>query len=121
MSRDLHCQRVGDSSAGAPAVLHPARQRQRNPHRMPVGQELDVHGIRVARGDGQHQRLIQAVHLFSRPAFGDAEILVHGDLSIYTKSAASINEVVLSVLRSWLLASVDRLSSWLQATMNAWG
>ena len=43
-----------------------------------AGQELDVHGVGVAGGDGHHQRLVQAVQLLAGPAFGGAEVAIHG-------------------------------------------
>src|ERR1019366_3078847 len=64
MACDFLRQGVCDRPPGAVLVLDPGRVWQGNPYRASVDQELDVHRISVASGDGHYQRLVEAVHFF---------------------------------------------------------
>src|SRR5208282_5919068 len=80
VASDFLRQGVGDQPPGALLVLDPGRVRQGDPDRTSVDQELDVHRISVASGDGHHQSLVKAVHFFFRPAVGGGEVSEHKKL-----------------------------------------
>jgi len=77
MASDLDRQRVGDNVSCQALVLSPRRMGQRDPHRTPVDQELDVHRIGMAGCNRQHDALIDAADRASGPALDGTEILVH--------------------------------------------
>src|ERR1019366_6756032 len=80
MAGDFLRQGIGDQPSGAVLVLDPGRVRQGDPDGTPVDQELDVHRIGVAGGDGHHQGLVKAVYLFLGPAVGGGEVSEHKEL-----------------------------------------
>jgi hypothetical protein len=51
--------------------------RQGDPNGFSIDEKLDVNGIRVARGDGNDQRLVNAMNLFLSPAVGCDEVSKH--------------------------------------------
>src|SRR6202035_6056359 len=71
-------QRISDELAGALLVLHPGRMRQRHPDSSSVNQKLYVDSIGVPCGNGDDQRLIDAMNWLLGPAVGGGEILKHG-------------------------------------------
>src|SRR5271157_5743334 len=80
MAGDFLRQRIGDQLPGALLVFDPGRVWQGNPDWAPVDQELDVHRIGVAGGDGHYQGLVEAVHLLLGPAVGGGEVSEHKKL-----------------------------------------
>src|SRR6202521_241343 len=77
MTGDFDRQGIGDQLSGAVLVFNPGRVRKSNPDRVPVDQELDVHRIGMAGGDGYYQGLGEAVYLFLGPAVGGGEVGEH--------------------------------------------
>lgn len=77
MPGDLDGERIGNHLPGAILILHPCRMGENDPDRTPIRQKLDVNRIGVARGNGNDQRLINAVDLFLAPAVESVEIVVH--------------------------------------------
>src|SRR3954468_5666902 len=72
MSGNLHRQRIADGVSGAFFEGDPRGMRQRDPHRPPAYQELDINRVRVTRRDGNDDRLKLAVHLLPGPAVADS-------------------------------------------------
>lgn len=87
MTRNLDGHGVGKHLTCSLIVFAPGDMRQRNPHRMTIRQKLDVHGIRVPRGNGHDQRLIEAVDCFAGAKVGNVEVLVHTEASTISCSA----------------------------------
>src|SRR6266404_9004300 len=77
MAGDFLCQGIGDQLAGAVLVLNPSRVRKGDPDWAPVDQELDVHRIGVAGGDGYDQGLVEAMYLILGPEDGGGEVSEH--------------------------------------------
>jgi hypothetical protein len=78
MAGDFDGERIGDHLASLILVFDPGGMRQRDPDGAAVDQEFYVDGIGVAGGDGDDQRLINAVHILVGPAVGGVEVLIHG-------------------------------------------
>src|SRR6266568_2602678 len=77
MPGNLYGEKIGDSFPGAPLVFVPCGQRQRDPDRPAIHEELNIHRIGMASGNGNDQRLIQAVNLLLGPAVEGVEIAIH--------------------------------------------
>jgi hypothetical protein len=80
MTRDFLRQGIGDQLSGAVLLFDPGRVWQGDPDRATIDQELDVHRIGVACGDGYYQGLVEAVHLFLGPPVGGDEVGKHEKL-----------------------------------------
>src|ERR1700686_1031323 len=95
MAGDFLRQRIGDQLSGAVLLFNPGRVRQGDPDRATVNQELDVHCIGVAGGDGYDQGLVEAVYLFLGPAVGGGEVSEHKKIktriSVKTGTFANIS------------------------------
>jgi hypothetical protein len=78
MPSNFHGERIRNGFAGALLVLHPGGVGQRHPDGSSVDQKLDIDGIGVPRGDGDDERLVDAVNLLLRPTIGGGEISKHG-------------------------------------------
>src|SRR5258708_7239124 len=74
---DLNGQRICNHASSALVVFHPGWVRQRNPYWTAADQELDVYSIRMARGHGDYQGLVNAVQPLTRPAVGSVKVLKH--------------------------------------------
>ena len=77
MASDFDGESVSEHLAGAIVVFHPGGKRKRDPDRMTVGEEFQIDGIGVARGDGNDERLVDAMDFLFRPAIEGLEVLVH--------------------------------------------
>src|SRR5712692_3473227 len=77
MAGDFLRQGVGDQPPGAVLVFDPGRVRQGDPDGTSVDQELDVHRIGMAGGDGHYQGLVETVYLLLGPAVGGGEVSEH--------------------------------------------
>jgi len=84
VSGNCNCQRVGDRLPGSFFVFLPCWQRQRNPDGPAIHQEFDVRSIGMSRGNGNDQRLIQAVHFFLSPAIMGVKVAIHDESRIAT-------------------------------------
>jgi len=82
MTCNLDGERVGDDFARARLILLPGAMRQRDRDRLAIRQELDVHGIGMARRDGYNEALIEAVNVCFGPAVLRVEVIEHGKESI---------------------------------------
>lgn len=82
MSCDLDCQFVSDDLTGATLIFVPCGQRQGDRDGASTDEEVNVHGIGVARGNGNDQRLVNAVHFLFRPAVDSAKAFVHDEKTI---------------------------------------
>ena len=74
---DFDGQRIGDDLAFPILVLHPGGTGERDLHRPPIDQKLDIHRIRVPGGDSYNQGLINAVHFLLGPAVNGVKVLIH--------------------------------------------
>lgn len=70
-------KRIGDDLSRLFLVFSPCGQRERDPDRSSVDQELDVDGVGMACRDGDYQRLINAVDILFRPTIKGLEIAIH--------------------------------------------
>src|ERR1039458_6718628 len=77
MAGDFFRQGVGDQLAGTLLVFNPGRMWQGDPDWTSVHQELDIHRIGVPGGDGQDERVVEAVNLVFGTVVGIAEIVKH--------------------------------------------
>lgn len=75
---DLNGERIGDDFAGAGLVFLPGAVRQSDCHGLAIGEELDVDGVGVARGDRYDQALVEAVNVGLGPAVLGMEVIEHG-------------------------------------------
>src|SRR6267154_2625766 len=66
-SSGLNGEAVRDGLAGELLILRPYRTRKTDPDILAVGEELDIHGIGMARGDSDHHCLIEAVDRVACP------------------------------------------------------
>src|SRR6266536_2127617 len=82
MPANLYGEKIGDSFPGAPLVFVPRGQRQRDPDRPAIHEELNIYRIGMACGDSNDQRLIQAVDLLLGPAVEGVEIAIHESKTI---------------------------------------
>ena len=85
VASDLFGKRVCDDFACATLVFLPRRMWQSDPHRLAVGEKLDVHGVGVARGDSNDEALVEAVNVCFQPAILGVEIFKHDCQSIAFK------------------------------------
>ena len=74
---DLNRQRIGNYPAGTFLILNPRWMRQGDPEGPPIYQELDVHGVGMARGNGYDECLVDAVNFLLGPAVDGREITEH--------------------------------------------
>ena len=82
VSRDLDSERIGDDLPGAGMVFLPGTVRERDRDRLAIRQELDIHRVGVAGGDGYDETLIEAVDVGLGPAVLRVEVIEHGKGSI---------------------------------------
>ena len=74
---NLDGKRISDDSPGALVVFHPCWMRNRDPDRLAIYEKFYVHCIRVSHGNGNNERLVQAMEFVSTPTVGDVKVLVH--------------------------------------------
>src|SRR4051812_38012535 len=82
MSGNLHRQRIADGVSGAFFEGDPRGMRQRDPHRPPAYQELDIHRVGMTRGNSDDHRLELHVHFLPGPAVADSKVVVHGEVKV---------------------------------------
>src|SRR5262249_41996838 len=79
MPGDLHGQRVSDHVSGALLELDPGWVRQGDPDWASADQELDVHRVGMAGGDGDDDGLELHMDFVAGPAIADSKIVVHAE------------------------------------------
>src|SRR6185312_11875894 len=79
-TREVGGHAVAEGDAGDALELDPGRVGESEPDGLLVGEELEIHGIGVAGGDGDHHALKLTVKGFVREGIGGGKVLVHGRL-----------------------------------------